>query len=166
MIVSGTGTRKVHTLPEHSRESLITLVQQELTALQPSHVLSGGAQGFDTILAVAAYRLGIPYRLLLPNPGYVDYYWNRKSLTGSDDTPFYHWLATNAESVAYDSMQLYVVRDGVRIHSNFARNQGLVDNSDHMIVLKVADRITGGTTDCWKRIHAANRDFTVIDFRG
>lgn len=109
VVLAGTGTRKIRVaeVAEQRRIFEITLdIVTKLYELFPQLVImSGGAEGFDELLAKVGFRLGIPVVFALPNAGHPDYYWglpNRRgkggSLTGRDRRG--EWAAMKAQAMA------------------------------------------------------------------
>lgn len=158
-VVAGTGTRN---LPD-SAARLVTNLFRKLAELKTQHsniiVCSGGAQGFDTLIARSAEVLDIPYVLCLPSPDYSDYYWGpRGSIDKLDHRDEFQKLLDLAQAHEF-VMPNPKGKNGVYGHSNFDRNQRMVDISNEMIVFESS---SPGTRDCVKRIVLAKREFTVV----
>lgn len=142
-------------------------------------VISGLAEGFDKALAKAAIQLGIPLILVIPNKGYGAYYWGKPesrngkqykgSLTGRDNMAEFNWFVEHASHVFYVKEDVYKIKgSGVYldlenktaswktgkglVHSNFVRNQVMVDWSDEFLVYNSKSR---GTSHCVDAIKAA-----------
>lgn len=78
VIYAGTGHRPPHLSLGYDPESnrlLTEFVRDQLTRVEDvTHVISGGATGFDQALAHAASLLGIPYTLAEPHEGFGDHW--------------------------------------------------------------------------------------------
>lgn len=125
MIVAGTGHRPPRLglgYTEADRERLADFAATELLKLKPSLILSGGAQGWDQALAMAAHRAGIPYRVYAPFEG-QDAKWP------PDARSFYRRLLADAESVR-------IVSPGGYANWKFAkRDECLVDDCECLLAL-------------------------------
>lgn len=153
-VVAGTGSRQfVHT------KEVMEQIEARLSDLK-SHkdvlVCSGGAEGFDYGMARAAYHQDIPYILMLPSPGYIEYYWSAKgSVSGQDVTSYAQPMLDNAKQI------FYVCDDPGGItgkwgSANFQRNQILVDIADKFFVY---DKESRGTADCFRRLTKAGLSY-------
>lgn len=121
------------------------------------HVISGMAEGWDEAIAKAAMRNSIPYTVMIPNKGYGDYYWRRNSLLGVDRSATFATLCEHAREVVYVCDSLYV--NGV--HSNFVRNQAMVDACDGALVYEAT---SNGTRDAVTRLIKAGKPYKVYPF--
>ncbi len=163
-VVSGSGSRELVIADKMTRAECMTQVKAELIDFKFFYgpdlsVMSGMAEGFDEILAVAAQSLEIHTILAIPNKGYVEYYWGKNSLTHTTRMEAANQIILKADEIIYLYDDLYVEVNGRKIHANFARNQYMVDNSNYMLVW---DPKTRGTKDCFKRIEAADRRFKLL----
>lgn len=154
--LAGTGSRSLAlATPELKRSVWNELIAELEHWTRPNYIMSGGAEGFDHALALAAHHLNIPYILALPNRGYLNYYWTRNSVTKSDRSDAAQAMLDNAYKVEYVCNSLYT--NGV--HSNFIRNQFMVDNANTFVVYQPSSR---GTADCVRRIKAASKPYVVL----
>lgn len=82
MTVAGTGHRpdKLGGYSKEAGDALFTVASDYLQKTQPSLVISGGALGWDTELALAAISLGIPLSVYIPFLG-QDSVWPIESQT-------------------------------------------------------------------------------------
>lgn len=144
-ILMGTGHRHIDN-PGAARSAARHLIVE----LHPDAVRSGGAPGWDTLLAEAALDAGVPLLLDLPNQHYREMYPGAVS----------HLIVAQAAEVRY-IVARPVVRDwGRRWFSerwwldNHTRNHAMVDDSTHAVVgspwhpLELAKHKTGGTAEC------------------
>lgn len=125
-IISGTGHRE---LP-FNEPFLIDITKRALLRAEANLILSGMAQGFDTILAEAALELGIPYKAICPFRGQGDN-WPEEAKKR------YQKLLTSAIEVVYTSEYYFK-------ECFFVRDRYLVDNSDLLFAM-YDGRVKGGT---------------------
>jgi uncharacterized phage-like protein YoqJ len=156
MIVTGSGTRQAQLWPLEKKTWLLQTLKQHLTDLKPEKVIAGGAEGFDAALAVAAYDLKIPYVLALPNKGYLDYYWRRNSLTRTDRSRQAETMMSRAAEVVCVCSTIY---DEKGQHANFTRNEWMLENAHHALVL---DPQSPGTKHAYQLILAKKIPHTLI----
>jgi uncharacterized phage-like protein YoqJ len=116
-IVAGTGHRE---LP-YDDTFLLDIAQRALIKAKPKLVLSGMAQGWDTILAEAAVSLGIPFNAICPFKG-------QGSNWPEEAKKRYIELLAKAKEVIYTS-------DHYHKHCFFVRDRYLVDNSDILFAM-------------------------------
>lgn len=156
--VMGTGSRSMRTDPNAQAifERLITYVQM-LAEKHDVMLISGMAEGWDEAIARTAIRLGIPFVAALPNEGYGKYYWQNHSVTGQDRYATFQTLLERAEHVEIVCDSLYV--DG--LHSNFVRNQWMVDHCDYALVFNAQ---SPGTRDAVARLRQGGKTFDVYPF--
>jgi hypothetical protein len=156
MIVAGTGSRSF--VPAEHRQ-VCDDTSTFLTAARKSdpglRVMSGMAEGWDEFMARVAIDLEIPFIAVLPTSEYGDYYWRKKSVSGTDRWSEFSDLLARAEQVVVVCTSLYV--EGV--HANFVRNQYMVDQAEQFLVWNPESR---GTADCVRRIKKAEKPFRVI----
>lgn len=140
MIVAGTGHRPNKVLigqrnayhPDvHLR--LVDLARATLRRKQPTRVISGLAQGWDTALALAAVELGIPFHAYVPFQG-------QESKWPDAARRRYHDLLRLAERV------LIVCPGGYSMEKLQRRNECMVDDSDLLAALW--NGTPGGTRNC------------------
>lgn len=121
------------------------------------------AEGFDECVAHAAIELGLPLHAVIPNQGYGGYYWGRNSMLKTDRMAVFEGLLAYAGengSIEYVIEDVYntsgVVANGK--HSNFLRNQRLVERADRFVALNWNTR---GTNHCLAMVKGAG---LPIDF--
>lgn len=146
MIVFATGTRQIITASYEERNACYHTAAAWLDHHQPDLVISGMAEGWDTLVASAAIELGIPFDAYVPNRGYGKYYWGRKSLMGVNRLHDFENILRKARQVVYsnethNTTSLYL--NGV--HMNFIRNHDMVDVGDMGIAWAPQSR---GTAEC------------------
>lgn len=161
--IMGTGSRSLVVNPrrlevfERLESHVIELCTElEVLGFEP-RIVSGMAEGFDEALAVVAINHNIPLDIYLPNEGYGAYYWGRKSLTGENRMDRFDRLCSRG-TVFYTAHTLYV--NGR--HSNFVRNDAMVEVADHALVY---DAGTPGTRDAVKTIQAKGIPMEVFPFK-
>ncbi|HEY6115945.1 MAG TPA: hypothetical protein VI172_08305 [Candidatus Dormibacteraeota bacterium] len=124
-------------------------------------VMSGGAEGWDELLARVAMRLGVRLHLALPNKGYIGHYWGRASLLGRDRTAEFAGIQAYAEKTTYVMEQVHGTKqlklDG--LHANFWRNHWMIDQADEFLVW---DPSSKGTAHCLAEIKKAVTAFEVL----
>ena len=150
-VLSGTGSSSIHTnqqLCGRLSSVIHDEIRSQLLVYPELMILAGGARGFDFLLAQAAMVLGIDYVLALPNQGYKNYYW-------PDITPAEQEVFDHASKTIYVCKSLYV--DG--LHSNFVRNNFMVEHSDFMLVY---NPVSPGTKHCFGTIKKVGRLHKVI----
>lgn len=155
MIIAGTGSRSLQLEPVSFKRVIFDATVKALSLKRPDLVLSGMAEGFDTCIAAAAIKLGIPFDAILPTANYGSYYWRSHSVTGTNRYDEFENYIRQARDVIVVSEELYV--NGV--HANFVRNQYLVDHSNHMLVYNPESL---GTRDCLNRINQARRPYSLL----
>lgn len=164
-IVAGTGSRSLQDADNATKRAAMGLVTRCLHARLSEHpgliVMSGMAEGFDKALALTAIDLGIRLWAAVPNSGYAAYYWGRNSLTGTDQSRLFAdivrraWRVTYVMEDIYEASGLYL--DGQ--HSNFVRNDFMVDTADEFLVW---DPSSKGTADCLVSIRRARKPYEVL----
>jgi len=162
-IVAGTGSRSLRVADRPVQVAAMEVVTERVARLVLEHderlvVMSGGAEGFDELLARVALKLGVRLWLALPSKTYLDYYWRRNSLLGYDRGDEARQILDAAEKVTYvaegilGTKQLKV--DG--LHVNFHRNFWMVDTADDWLALGPV-KPGSGTAQCVEAIRAAGR---------
>jgi uncharacterized phage-like protein YoqJ len=150
-ILSGTGSRSLHgqtKLCGHISEKIHNEIRTQLLTHPDLMIMSGGAQGFDFLLAEAAHILGIEYVFAIPNSGYVNYYW--PTMTDHQKAVF-----DGASRILTICNSLY--QNG--LHSNMVRNLFMIKHSMFMLVYNPT---TPGTKHCYGEILKQNRAHKVI----
>lgn len=156
LVVAGTGSRSLQLEPNTVKWAVYENVLDKLRELQPNSVISGMAEGFDTCIARAALDLNIELVAAVPNKGYGAYYWKHNSVTGQDRYEDYIKLLNAANRVVYvTGSQLYVAG----LHSNFVRNNWMVDHANHFLVYDPKSR---GTAHCFKQLKDKGRSYNII----
>lgn len=155
-IVAATGSRAFK-LSEDTESHLIAHLKQ----LQDKHgdellVMSGMAEGWDEYVAKTAISLEIPFIAVVPHPTYGEYYWGRKSFSGTNRLDEFNSYLDRAFCSIYVCDTLYV--DGV--HANFVRNTYMVSQATEFVVWKTAN--SRGTEDCVRKIARAGKGHTLI----
>ena len=179
-LVGGTGARSLRTANIIEQKAVWAWLLITLTTLKAVHgdslrVVSGMAEGFDEALAKAALHLNIPVIAMLPNAGYGRYYWGRNSLTGRDRFEEFEQLLSRCNQVIYTDRLFKIAGKGLYydphtrkaffrrakglVHSNFVRNQGLVNWSDELLVYQSE---SSGTSDCVTRAKKAGIPMRVF----
>lgn len=167
MIIAGTGSRSLALMNEDYKSYILDSTMAEISLKSPGYVMSGMAEGFDACVALAAIRLDIPLMLAIPHKGYGQYYWGTHSVYRTNRYHIFDWFLSKAFAVHYVSKGIY--SNGV--HSNFLRNQYMVDNADRFVVYADSPSPNGGsvtsrgTLDCLRRIHKAHKPYTYIEFQ-
>lgn len=154
MILAGTGSRSLKMGSKAERLDVWHWILAEIDYQRPDFIMSGMAEGFDEALAKAALTTNVPLIAALPTKDYGNYYWGRKSLTGSDRTQEFEELLQRAHSVVHVCSRLY--EGGV--HANFVRNGYMASEADSFLVYKPESR---GTKDCMARITKEGKSFTI-----
>lgn len=166
-VVAGTGSRSLATAPIAHWNLVMQWVHRILTATIDNHpneeivVMSGGAEGFDHLVAEAAIQMGLPLWLVLPSPDYSTYYWRDHSVLGVNRIEIFAQMFAEAHYIDYvcDDHYGFSGRAG---SANFDRNQFMVDHADGFLVYSPTSR---GTRDCVKRIDAVNKPKRVFNNR-
>jgi len=163
MSIMGTGSRSM--LTEPNAKEIYSNLEAEVLHLADKydlHLISGMAEGWEEAIAKAAFRNGIPYTVMIPNSGCGNYYWGQNSLFNKNCMSVFNELVEGAHNVIYVCSSIYVTVDGKRVHSNFVRNQAMVDACDGALVYKPESR---GTRDAVGRLRKANKPFKVAPFK-
>lgn len=135
MIVAGTGHRpdKLGGYDDATQLRVLKTAFDWLDKYKPSHVISGGALGWDQQLANAARALEIPYTMALPFKDF-DNKWPERSRKTLQN------LINSAEQVKYIS------EEGYAPWKMQVRNEWMVDHCH--LVLALWDGSSGGTGNC------------------
>ncbi len=135
MTICGTGHRpdKLGGYSKDVLRALITLADAWLAANAPEKVISGVALGWDTALAIASLRRGIPTHAYTPCPG-QDSRWPEESRRR------YRKILGKCESV------LTACPKGYTASCMQRRNELMVDDAD--LVLALWSGAPGGTRNC------------------
>lgn len=142
VILTGSGHR-AHSLGTSyapMQLKLVNFAETILTRMQPDHVVSGMATGWDQALARASRRMGIPYDAVIPFLG-------TESRWHSTDRAAYRDLLADARGIQI------VTEDPTDFRKALMdRNEVMVDQSD--CVLGLWDgRKKGGTFQCLRYAH-------------
>lgn len=125
-------------------------------------VISGMAEGWDELVARRCVALGVPFVAALPHQGYGAYYWSAEhSLSGQDRTGELNELLAAATSVHSICTGIYGEIDGRRLHSNFVRNQWMVDHADELVAHREPG-LSRGTDDCLRRAQEADKPWVEL----
>lgn len=135
MIICGTGHRpnKLGGYSADAERCLWQFAKTQLVKLRPTLVISGGALGWDTALARAAFVLKIPYDLYVPFKG-------QELAWPHDSRESYHKMVGHANNVVICSP------GGYAAWKMQERNKRMVLASDS--VLALWDGSSGGTANC------------------
>lgn len=166
-IVAGTGSRSLQKASKEDKEQVMATITNELNRLKEKYgdrlvIMSGMAEGFDKALAMVALDLGIRLWCAIPNRGYGDYYWGRNSLTRKNMMHQFNAIVDKAEKVVYVMEDIHNVSRGLYLHgrhSNFVRNDYMVETADAFLVW---DPTSSGTKDCVASIIKASKPFKVL----
>lgn len=160
-VLAGTGSRSLRVADRATQIAAMDLVTERIAARVVEHderlvVMSGGAEGFDELLARVAIRQGVRLWLALPNKGYAKHYWGRASLLGRDRTAEFEQILGSAWKVTYVMEQVHgtsaLKLDG--LHANFWRNQFMADNANDFVVWNPEST---GTAHCVTAIKRAGK---------
>jgi hypothetical protein len=160
-VLAGTGSRSLRNAAPDVRAHAVAQVSSRLGKAFAERgdyliVMSGMAEGFDHLLAVSALALGIPLWCAIPNKYYGRHYWKRNSVTGRDQYAEFCRIIDAARRVTYVMDDVYgttaLYLNGV--HSNFVRNDWMVEQSDDFLVW---DSTSKGTAHCVKAIQDAGK---------
>jgi len=159
--IAGTGSRQlVLNSNKHIavRNQLVNLLAQAKVEHGDSlTVISGMAEGFDEALALAAIQANVPFIAAVPNKTYIQHYWGRASMLERDRTPEAQDILSKAQEIVYVCPSVYG-SDGR--HSNFHRNEWMVDHAD---VVWVYNPTTRGTAQCYAYATKVNKPTVIID---
>lgn len=161
MKISGTGSRSFALLPQEEEARILDDLVNEMRNIKAVYkdiiVVSGGAEGWDYELTIAAQLLDIPYELILPNRSYLTYYWEKHSVLGIDNSVNAKRMYKNAYNVKYTSdkynknTELFYVN---HVPINLVRNIQMVEESDVFCVYGPTSR---GTSQCLRVIKKLNK---------
>lgn len=154
--LAGTGPRQMVTWNSTLLQEVVDRTTQAIepwTEVDDVTLISGFAEGFDTVIILAAMQLSLPYIGCIPNRGYGRYYWGKNSLTGRDRMEQFNGYVADAVEIEYTNE--YYGTDGLYRngkHMNFWRNQRMVDRADGLLAwAKDKKEADGGTKDCVQR---------------
>lgn len=158
-VIAGTGSREL--VQEQHFKKVEEYLAKLLTQAKTKHgdnlqVISGMAEGFDEALACAAILAKVNFVAALPNRGYLDYYWGKKSLLGRN-------RITEAQEIISKANDIVCVCDGIYgpdgRHANFHRNEWMVDHAD---IVWVYNPTTRGTAQCYSYcVRKGQRTFLI-----
>lgn len=166
IIVPGTGSRSLMTAPKHIRKLAserleAILIQLKETLGDRLVVMSGMSEGWDAGLAKACIKHNIRFWAAVPNKGYGNYYWGRKSLSGENRYEQFRNILLKAEKIIFVMEDIHnlnsLYKDGR--HSNFIRNDYMVEQGDFFLVWDPSSR---GTADCFTSIKRARKPYVVV----
>ncbi len=132
MIIAGTGSRSL-VLEPHKMNKVKLLLCRWMEIGKDRYpddflVISGLAEGFDEILAIAAIESKVPFDAYVPTASYGNYYWGQNSLTGKSRKNQFDTILKHAREIVTVCDRLYI--DGK--HANFVRNEAMVDAADRV----------------------------------
>lgn len=160
MILAGTGHRpdKLGGYSLAASAQWTGVAEQLLQALQPERVISGMALGWDTYLARAAIRLGLPLMAAIPFNG-------QESRWPAESQHIYNRILDQATEV------VVVCGGGYSAEKLQRRNAWMVDRCDFLLCCW--DGSPGGTANCiayaretWGTVGFEARHYNVIDHAG
>ena len=149
MIIAGTGSRSL-AFPENEAifervvDTLCVTLEQR--APEGLEIISGGAEGFDHALALAAFGANVPCHLFLPSPDYGKWYWQQHSQTGEDRYSEFEAMVKQAASVRYVCAHHHGGR------ANFIRNDAMIEAADKVWVWNPSSSGTRGAVRTAKRL--------------
>lgn len=138
---------------------LIEMIEQT----KPALLITGMAEGFDEALAIAAIATDTPLRAMIPNAGYGQHYWGKKSVTGRNRMTEFEYIIAYAQStggVEYVCDGLYGP-DGR--HANFHRNEAMAKACDKAWIY---NPVTRGTAQFHKYCVDNNVPHYIIKIDG
>ena len=160
LTIAATGSRSSRITP-----GLVAKLDAFLEGRSAAHdlkVISGMAEGWDELVARRCTTLGVPFIAALPDPGYGAYYWSaERSRSGKDRLAELDELLGAAIEVRYVCQGPYGLLDGRRAHSNFVRNQWLVDNANELVAHREPG-LSRGTDDCLRRALEAGKPWVEL----
>lgn len=165
MMIAGTGSRSLRNEDNLRRCEVWDEIVDLLVDKKPDMVMSGMAEGFDEMLARVALDLRIPLWCAIPNQGYGQHYWGLKSLSGDNRWPDFLDILEKAKKITYvmeevhHSEALYYRGR----HSNFWRNDFMVEKADEFLVYNPESR---GTKQCFGSILTAGKPYTIVGSDG
>jgi hypothetical protein len=161
MIIAGTGSRSLHNASAKLRADIVFEISLRLMSKNPEFVISGMAEGFDELLARQALNMRIPLWCAIPNHGYGAHYWGERSLSGQNRLKEFLAIVERAEKVTYVMEDIHHSKalSYKGRHSNFWRNDFMVEQADQFLVYDPSSR---GTKQCLGSIIAANKPYTII----
>jgi hypothetical protein len=165
-VVAGTGPRRLQVADRATCARAVTAVTEAVDGLHRRHggrlvVMSGMAEGFDSLLAWAALRAGVRLWCAVPNRGYGAYYWGRASLTGRDRLAEFTrclnvaWRRTFVMEDIHGTTSLHL--GGV--HANFVRNDWMIERADEFLVWDPTSR---GTAHCLAGVRKAGLPYRIL----
>lgn len=168
-VIAGTGSRS---FVSDDNPSIVKALYTQIDGSRDKHgddllIMSGAAQGWDAQIAFAALDLSVPYVLCIPNQGYGQYYWHDSLPAGVSMLPEWDTMCESALAIEY-TMEDVHKQSGIyyrepwthnRTHSNFMRNQRMVDLANAFLVFGAGSR---GTKDCVERIKKAGKPYRVL----
>jgi len=159
--IAGTGSREL-ILDVDKRREVRDYLADLLTKAKEKHgdkliVISGMAEGFDEALARAAIMANVPFIAAIPNNGYIEYYWGKKSMLGRNRMAESQEILSKASDIVYVCDGIYGP-DGR--HANFHRNEWMVD---HANIVWAYNPTTRGTAQCYAYCKKVGKPVFIID---
>lgn len=120
---------------------------KHIELLNPAKIITGGAMGWDQIVATAALNLSIPLEVAIPfkdfEDRWSDYFKDihRKILSRADKVTY---ICEEFSNAAYQKRNIY-----------------MVDNSNHLLALW--NGTSGGTENCYKYAEKVGKSITRIN---
>lgn len=150
MIIGVTGHRSIggYNYPNPTYEFVYKETKKYFQANYPEKIITGMALGYDTICAIIASRLDIPFVAAVPFVG-------QESQWSDKQKRIYETLLSKAKEIIVVSPGNYEAKK-MQI-----RNQWMVDNSDKM--LACFDGSKGGTYNCVQYAKLKNKIVDVIN---
>ena len=96
-IYAGSGSRSLKKDPEMFTQVFTRLIEI-IRESKPSLLITGMAEGFDEVLALAAMATQTPLKAMIPYKGYGNHYWGKASSTGKSRLGEYRDILTYAQS--------------------------------------------------------------------
>ena len=144
-VITATGAREFFSRPDAA--SATARLAEFIVSQPDAHWLVGGAEGWDFAVMRELALLNAKFTLCIPNESYLGYYLPRWE--NQNDVAVFKSLASQAHKVVYVSADRYAPsrdprENGRRVHSNFVRNQYMVDWATQ-IASYWTGKPTGGT---------------------
>lgn len=147
MIFSATGHRPER-LGGYGDDKLLILIEiatEYLKKTKPKKVITGGALGWDTAVAIAAIRLKIPHLLAVPFVG-------QECKWPVPAQQRYNKIKTKSDKV------VVVCEGAYSVWKMFERDKYMVDNSDRVLAM-----FDGGLSGTYNTVQYANKQGKQVD---
>jgi len=96
-VYAGSGSRSLK-LDQEMFNKVFTRLVEMIRQSKPSMLITGMAEGFDEVLALAAMATQTPLKAMIPFKGFGNHYWGKKTVSGQSRLTEYKQILAYAQS--------------------------------------------------------------------